>query len=63
MKCPIWGEKKMVEQGYNYLDGPMQSMAEFFEVRIENLEKSIPLSAPPRKKENEKSQEKESSYV
>ena len=36
--------EKIVEQGYNYLDGPIHSMAEFFETRIENLEKSIPLS-------------------
>ena len=34
---------EMVEQGYNYLDGPIHSMAEFFETRIENLEKSIHL--------------------
>ena len=33
----------MEEQIYNYLDGPIQSMAEFFETRSENLEKSIPL--------------------
>ena len=29
----------MVEQGYNYL---IYSITEFFETRIENLEKSIP---------------------
>ena len=28
--------KKMVEQGYNYLDGPIHSMAKFYEMRIEN---------------------------
>ena len=28
----------MVDRGYNYLDGSIQSMAEFFETRIENLE-------------------------
>ena len=28
----IW-KKKMVEQGYNYLDGPIYSMAEFFETK------------------------------
>ena len=38
-----WG-KKMVEQGYNYLDVPIHSMVEFFEMRIENLDKSIPPS-------------------
>ena len=30
---------KVVEQRYNYLDGPIHSMAEFFEIMIENLEK------------------------
>ena len=36
----------MVEQGYNYLDCLIRSMAEFFETRIENLEKSIQPSVP-----------------
>ena len=31
-------KKKMVEQGYNYIDCPILSMAEFFETRIKNLE-------------------------
>ena len=35
-------KKKLVEQRYNYLDGPIHSMAKIFETRIENLEKSIP---------------------
>ena len=30
----LW-EKKFTEHGYNYLDGPIQSMAKFFKVRIE----------------------------
>ena len=30
----------MVEQGYNYVDGPIHSIAEYFDTRIENLEKS-----------------------
>ena len=47
-------EKKMVEQGYNYLDGRINSMAEFFETRIENLEKSIPPNVPPRNKKKSK---------
>ena len=34
----MW-KKKMVEQRYNYLDGSIQSMAEFFETRIENLKR------------------------
>ena len=38
----------MVGQGYNYLDNPIYSMVEFFETRIENLEKSIPPSVPSR---------------
>ena len=29
----------MLEWGYNYLDGPIHTTAEFFETRIENLEK------------------------
>jgi len=45
---PNTWKKKMIEQGYNYLDGPIHSMAEFFETRIENLEKSIPPSVPSR---------------
>ena len=45
---PNTWEKKMVEQEYNYLDGPNHSMAEFFEVRVKNLEKSIPPSVPSR---------------
>ena len=40
---PNTWEKKMVKQGYNYLDGPI-----FFETRTENLEKSIPPSVPTR---------------
>ena len=38
---PHTWKKKMVKKGYNYLDGPIYSMAKFFETRIENLEKSI----------------------
>ena len=34
----IWN-KKMLEQGYNYLDGSIQHIAEFSETRIENLER------------------------
>ena len=49
----------MVEQGYNYLDCPIHSMTEFFETRIENLEKSIQSSVSSRnKKENNKSLKK-----
>ena len=43
----LW-EKKMIEQGYNYSDGPIHAMAELFETKIENLEKSIPPSIPSR---------------
>ena len=43
---PNTWKKKMVEQGYNYLDDLFHSMAEFFGTRIENLEKSIPPSVP-----------------
>ena len=49
----MW-EKKIVEQGYNYLDGPIHSMAAFFETRIENLENSITLSVPSRNNKKNK---------
>ena len=32
----------MVEQGYNYIDGSIHSMAEFFETRIEIIPPSVP---------------------
>ena len=47
-------KKKVVEQGNNYLDGPTHSMAEFFETRIENLEKLIPPSVPSRNNKKSK---------
>ena len=40
----------MVEQGYNYLDGPIHSIAEFFKTSIDNLKKLIPQSVPSRNK-------------
>ena len=43
---PNTWKKNIVEHGCNYLDGPNHSMAEFFDMRIENLEKSIPPSVP-----------------
>ena len=55
---PNTWNKKMIEQGYNYLDGPIHAMAEFFETRIENLEKSIPPSVPSRKKKSKKASKK-----
>ena len=36
---PKTWKNKLVEQGYNYLDGPIHSMAEFVKTRIENIEK------------------------
>ena len=36
---PNMWKKKMVEQGYNYIDGSIQNMTEFFETRIANLER------------------------
>ena len=36
---PNTWKKKMEEQGYSYLDGHIDSMAGFFETRIENLKK------------------------
>ena len=58
---PNMWKKKMIEQGYKYLDGPIHSMAEFFETRIENLEKSIPPSVPSRnnKRKSKKGKKKE----
>ena len=47
----------MIEQGYLYLNDPVHGMAEFFETRIENLEKSVPPSVPSRKRKKKGSQE------
>ena len=44
----------MVEQGYNYLDGPLHVMAKFFGTRIENLKKSIPPNVPSRNRKKSK---------
>ena len=38
---PKMWKKKMIKQGYNYLNGPIHSMVRFFKIRIENLEKLI----------------------
>ena len=43
---PNMWEKNIVGWGYNYLDGRIHSMAEFFEIRIANSEKSIPQVFP-----------------
>ena len=53
---PNTWKKKLIEQGYNYLDGHIHSRTEFFEKRIENLEKSIPPSVHSRnnRKKNKK---------
>ena len=55
---PNTWNKKMIQQGYNYLDDPINSMAEFFETRIENLEKSILPSVPSRNKKTKKGSKK-----
>ena len=60
---PNMWKKKKVEQGYNYLNGPIQSMAVFFEIRIENLEKSIPSSVPSRNKKKPKKGSKKRKLV
>ena len=44
----------MIEHVYNYLDGPIHSMVEFFEIKIEHLEKSIPPRIHPRNKKTKK---------
>lgn len=36
---PNTWKRKMIEQGYNYLNSSIQQMTEFFETRVENLEK------------------------
>ena len=51
---PNMWKKKLVEQGYNNLDGPIHSMVELFETRIENGEKSIPPSVPSRNRKKSK---------
>ena len=56
-------KKKMAEQGYNYLDGPIHSMTEFFETRIKNLEKSIPLKVLSRNSKNSKKGSKKKKAV
>ena len=53
----------MVEQGHNYLDGPIHSMAQFFETRIEKLEKFIPASVPSRNKKKSKKRFKKRKLV
>ena len=53
----------MVEHGYNYLDGLIHAMAEFFETRIENLEKSIPPSVPSRNNRESKKGSKKRKVV
>ena len=60
---PNMWEKKMVEEGYNYLDSPIHSMTEFFEIMIENLEKSIPLSVPSRNNKKSKKGPKKKKFV
>ena len=42
-------EKNIVEQRYNYLDGPIHYLADFFEIKKENLEKLILPCDPSRK--------------
>ena len=60
---PNTRKKKMVEQLYNYLDGSIHSMAEFFEMRVENLEKSIPTSFPLRNNKRSKKGSKKKKLV
>ena len=60
---PNMQEKKMAEQGYNYLDGPIYSMAEIIETRIENLEKTIPPSVHSRNRKKSKKSTKKRTAV
>ena len=57
---PNMWKKKMVEQGYNYLDGPIHSMAEIIEIRIE---KSIPPNVPSRNNRKSKNGSKRRKLV
>ena len=51
----------MVEQGYNYLDGFFQSMAELFETRIENLGRFDSKKYSDKEKKNKANKEKKTS--
>ena len=53
----------MLEQEYNYLDGPIHSMVEFFEARIDFLEKLIPPSVPSRNNRKSKKGSKKRKLV
>ena len=56
---PNTWEKKMIEQGFNSLACSIHSTVEFFEIRIENLEKSITSSVPStNRKKNKKCSKK-----
>ena len=54
----LW-KKEMAEQGYNYLDGSIQHMGEFFETRIENLERFDSKKGFQQEPEHQVQQEKE----
>ena len=51
---PNMWENEMIQQGYNYLDGPIYSVTEIFETRIGTLEKLIPLNINLRNKNESK---------
>ena len=53
----------MVEQGYNYLDDSIDFMAEFFQTRIANLEKSISQSVYSRNNRKSKKGSKKRKLV
>ena len=57
---PNMWKKQMVEQEYNYLDGPIHSKAEFFGTTVENLENQSQEVFPrknPRKGSRKRNQE------
>ena len=58
---PNTWKKKMIEQGYSYLDGPIHSMAGFFATRIKKLKKSIPPCVSSRNKKKSKKESKKES--
>ena len=51
---PNTWKNKIVEQGYNFLDGPIHSIVIFFGTRIEKFEKSIPPNVPSRNRKKKK---------
>ena len=56
-------KKEIVEQGYNYFDGLIHSMVEFFKTRIENLENIIPTKCSLKKQQEKQERIQEKKVV